>query len=215
VSVILLLHPWQEYSIFKKQLLHPILSSLCYTLYSMLTYKQIIDFLAAYGFTPHNVAPLVVLAIGLYFFIKRDFKEVSRTIQYLTNRVTTIEHCIIEIQTLFKAKFTNISFQHTIQKYGQTNSPIVLKNEFKKFITVPKLDIQIQKQKDALVAWILQKKPKTGLDDLTAYKQNLYENGKTSEDAVGILGVYLFGILIPELDLPDGRKKLRMNRKKG
>ena len=43
--------------------------------------------------------------------------------------------------------------------------------------------------------------------DLTLYKQNLYKKGKTSQDAIGILAVYLFEVLIPALNLPDADYK--------
>lgn len=194
----------------------------------MLNYNQITSFFASYGFTLHNIAPLVVLAIVLYFLIRRDIKtaikETTGIIKDLANRIRHLEDCIIEIQTILKAKHTRLIFQNTILKYGQSNSPIVLKNEFKKFITDPKLDKQIDNKKSKLLDWLQKQHPKTGLDaqddiaelvtsdeiskylDLTKFRQNLYRNGKTSEDAIGILGVYLFEVLIPKLDLPDGNE---------
>ncbi len=49
--------------------------------------------------------------------------------------------------------------------------------------------------------------------DLTKYKQNLYKKGKTSEDAKGILTVYLYEAIIPMLHLPDGDKRNKSSSK--
>lgn len=124
-----------------------------------------------------------------------------------------------------KSKLTRVTFSHSIGRYGQAHSPIVLKNEFKELVTTPKLDEQIKNKNKDLLDWLKKRKPLTGLDaqddiadfvisgeiekylDLKKYKQYLYEKGKTSEDANGILGVYLFGVLIPQLKLPDGKEQ--------
>jgi hypothetical protein len=49
--------------------------------------------------------------------------------------------------------------------------------------------------------------------DLTDFRQNLYKKGKTSQDANGILVVYLFEIFIPQLNIPDGDKKIKSKDK--
>ncbi len=188
----------------------------------MPTYNQIIDFLASYGFTLHNISPLIVLSIVLYFFISRSIKS---HINVTKNRVKNIEHCVIEMSTILKSKFPKLTLSHAISDYGQANSPIILRPEFKPFVVHSKLELQIKDKESTLLKWLKSEKPKTGLDaqddienfvvtdkvskylDLTEFKQYLYNKGKTSRDAVGILTVYLFEFLIPKLNLPDGGKK--------
>lgn len=188
----------------------------------MLSYDQVAGFLASYGFTLHNIAPLIVIASLLYIAIK---KTIGSDITNIGSRVKNMEHSMIEIQTMFKTKYPKLTLQHTISKYGEANSPIVLKPEFKTFITEPNLDKQIENKKSEPVEWLKKQKPKTGLDaqddignfvtsdevskylNLTEYKQNLYKKGKTSQDAIGILAIYLFEALIPKLQIPDGDKK--------
>ena len=142
----------------------------------------------------------------------------------LEKRMTLIEHAIIEIQTFLKTKFRiDLSYPIAI-KYGQSHNPIVIKEEFKKFIKTPKLDQQIKEKEAQLLEWLKAKKPQTGLDaqdyisefvisdevskylNLKEYKQHLYQQGKTTEDAVGILAVYLFGILIPKLQFEEKKQ---------
>lgn len=185
-------------------------------------FNYIKDFLASYGFTAKNIAPLIVLLAVFYFAIS---KTIGDTIRKVGDRVKDMEHCIIEIRSILKTKFPRISLEHSIASYGRANSPIVLKNEFRTFITESELDKQIKEKKTELLEWLKKQNPKTGLDaqdnignlvmtedeivkylDLTEYRQNLYKKGKTSGDAIGILAVYLFEVLIPELHLPDGDK---------
>lgn len=162
-------------------------------------------------------------AMDLQF--KNVIEDVGSLKEDMGGRMETIEHCIIEIQTVMKAKFAGLNFTHTITKYGVGRSPIRLRDEYMKFITVPKLDKQIKSKNNELLKWLKDKKPSNGLDaqdhiidlvvsenildylKLDDYKQNLYEKGKTSEDADGILFVYLFDVLIPQLNLPDAEKK--------
>ncbi len=174
------------------------------------------NLLVTYVFTSQNVS-FAVIAFFLYLAIRTSIDKVD-------GRVKDVEDCIIELQAIMRNKFPKLSFERSIAKYGQANSPIVLKDEFREFITKPELDKQIESKKNELFGWLKNKKPKTGLDaqdnvaflvasgeiekylDLTKYKENLYLKGKTSEDAQGILGVYLFEILIPDLHLPDKDK---------
>ncbi|MEK7498138.1 MAG: hypothetical protein AAB656_04445, partial [Patescibacteria group bacterium] len=149
----------------------------------------------------------------------------KKLIDKVGNRVIDIESCVTELQTFLKVRFPGSEFQRSLSNYGQPGSPIVLKNDFRTFITTPEMDKQVNSKKKNLLGWLRKRKPKTGLDaqdhiaylvesdeiekylNLTKYKQNLYQKGKTSRDAHGILAVYLFEILIPELHLPDGKKK--------
>lgn len=179
------------------------------------SWSELAGFLSFYGFTPQTVTPLVVISFFLYLLL-------SKHIDHVKERTAYIERCIVEIQGILTNKY-ELRFQQSIAaKYGQANSPIVLKNQFRKYITEPDLDKQIEQKKSELVAWLKNEKPQTGLDaqdyithfvgsnevndylDLTQYKQNLYQKGKTSEDAIGILAVYLFEVLIPELNLTEG-----------
>lgn len=183
-----------------------------FTMKMMPTYTQVVSFFQSYGFTAENFAPLIVVAFILYVFIRRDFNSAK-------SRIASIEHCITELQTVLTTKWTSISFQRNL--YGISNSPIILREEFRKFITDPKLDEQISEKVDTLVNLLKKKKPETGLDaqghidylvfsneihkylDLKDYRQNLYKKGKTDQDAIGILAVYLYEILIPRLDISD------------
>ena len=182
----------------------------------MPTYNQVVDIFASYGFTLNNIAPLFVLAGVLFYFINKSIKS---HIKVTKNRVKNIEHCVIEMSTIIRTEFPNITLSHTISDYGQSNSPIVLRDEFRPFIKEPELDKLIEEKESDLVKWLKSEKPKTGLDaqddianfvafdevseyiDLTKYKQYLYRKGKTSHDADGILTLYLFEVLIPKLNL--------------
>lgn len=181
-----------------------------------MSFSDISSFLDYFGLTPHSLAPLVLVGIILYFFI-------SKTINKVSDRVSDIEQCIIEIQTTLRTKYKMQFQQNITSKYGVAHSPIVLRNEYRDYILKTKLDKQIKSREKELLEWLKEQKPKTGLDaqddigelvssdviakylDLTEYKQNLYKKGKTSEDAIGILAVYLYEILIPKLQLPDGK----------
>lgn len=166
------------------------------------------------GLTPQTIFPLLLFGFIFYLLISGKLEE-------LKERIVTIEHAITELQTVVVTKY-KIQIQHIIvSKYGQAKSPIVLKDEFKPLIINTGLDKQIKQKKDKLLNWLKEQKPRTGLDaqddisnfvisnevikylDLTEYKQYLYQKGKTSEDANGVLAVYLFEILIPLLQLPE------------
>ena len=150
----------------------------------MPTIDQIKNTLLYLGFSPDKITPLVIVALGLYFFITKNISKVK-------DRAEDIEKCIIEIQTSLRTKY-KMQFQQIIaNKYGEAHSPMVLKNEFREFITEPKLDKQIKNKKKDLLKWLNKQKPQTGLDaqddisnfvssnevtkylDLTEYKQNL------------------------------------------
>ena len=177
---------------------------------------------------------IIITGVGLLFkFVFKlggtntTFNTAVGDIGILKTSVETIEHCITEIQTIMKQKYSRsrLNFTHSISRYGQAHSPISLKAEFRQFITDPKLDDQIKEKNTVLLKWLEKQKPATGLDaqddiielvtsgkiseylKLDKYKQNLYKKGKTSEDASGILFVYLFEVLIPQLNLPNGEEK--------
>lgn len=176
---------------------------------------------------------LILAAIGggVFFMIKqcmKFIKEINKVAKIETDVETTkkdtsfIKGKVTTIEKLLTSMFSGTEFA---KKYGIAHSPIVLKDELRRFITESQLDKQIAKKENDLVKWLKAQKPKTGLDaqedianlvvsneilkylDLTQYRQNLYQQGKTSEDALGILGVYLFEVLIPKLNLPDGNEE--------
>lgn len=179
-------------------------------------YDEIIKFLASYGFTRQNVAPLFLISVILYLLIKKAIDGVK-------SDVDNTKLCVVEMRSIMKLKLKGISFEQAVKGYGIANSPIVLKDEFRHFITDVGLDKQIEKKKDEFIKWLKKEEPKTGIDaqediynfvvtkeiekyvDLTEYKQNLYKNGKSSIDVEAILGIYLFGVLIPEL-FPEEKK---------
>lgn len=179
-------------------------------------YNEIIKIAASYGFTLDKLLPLVVVSFFLYLAIRGTVKKVD-------DRVKDVEDCIIEIQTFVKNRFPKAILERTISQYGHANSPVILKEQFLPFITDVGLDKQIEDKKEGLIKWLKEQNPKTGIDaqedifnfvvskeidkylDLIDYKQNLYIKGKTSNDVEAILGIYLFGILIPEL-FPEKKK---------
>lgn len=180
----------------------------------MPSWSELVGFLSYYGFTPESVTPLVVVGYVLYTLINRRLSQVK-------DRTDEIEKCVVELQGVLRNKY-QLQFQQSVaSKYGQAHSPIVLRPEFRRFIIEPGLADQIKAKLPALISLLKELNPQTGLDaqdfitglilsdeinqylDLTKYKQYLYEQGKTSEDAAGILALYLFETLIPELNLPE------------
>lgn len=171
--------------------------------------KDLIDLANYFGLTPHNLFPLFILGAFFYLYISKSFDPVK-------NRVKNIETCITEIQASLRAKH-KMTFVHAVDKYGVAKSPMVLKDDWKPFITSVGIDVQIKNKENELLNWLKEQKPKTGIDaqdkildligsggiekylDLTKYKQNLYQKGKTSDDVVGVLWVYLSEVLIPKL----------------
>lgn len=188
------------------------------TMKSVPKYDEIISFFESYGFTGENIAPLVVLGIIFYLLIRFDLlRGLKNSIDTLSKKMGSVERCIVELQSVVRNS-SRKKLVETLYKYSVTNSPVVLKKEFRKFIT-PDLRKQVEEKKDGLVKWLENKSPQTGIDaqadisllvssgeirnylDLTAYNRNLYQKGKTPSDADGILAVYLFEVLIPELKM--------------
>lgn len=161
------------------------------------------------GITPDRIVPLLVTGYGVYLLLSWKLGMFSKEIGKITNAV-------IEIQAILRNSL-KLTLQQNISQYGTPGSPIILKDEFKPFITKSKLDQQISEKIDDLTEWLKNQNPKTGIDaqnkisglvispeinkflDLTKYKQFLYTKGKTSRDAYGILAVYLFEVIIPKL----------------
>ena len=178
----------------------------------------IISILTYFGITKETIVPPLLIAVIFFFLIRTTVNKALKDLSQLNL-------CIVEIQTFLRSKYKNISFEQIINVYGQANSPIVLKDQYLPFITKVGLDKQIENKKSELIIWLRKQKPKTGIDaqdfiynlvttneienylDLTAYKQNLYKNGKTAIDVEAILGIYLFGILIPTLFPPSTKSK--------
>ena len=176
--------------------------------------NTLLNILTYLGITKESIIPPLLIAVLFYFVIR---KTVNKALKDLSQ----LNLCIVEIQTFLRSKYKNISFEQIINVYGQANSPIVLKKEFVHFVTDVELDKQIEKNKVKLAKWLKKTKPNTGIDaqerivnlvesdqvekylNLTKFKQNLYLKGKTIVDANGILAVYLFEILIPELGLNE------------
>jgi hypothetical protein len=148
----------------------------------------------------HNLAK----KIGKIDHIEKDVHELENTAHYVKGKLTTIENLLKKLVI-------------PAAKYGEANSPIVLKEEFKPLVNDSGLKKQIEEKKEKLVSWLKSEDPKTGLDaqdkitdfvvsgeidkylDLTAFKELLYKSGKSSTDFYAIISVYLFEILIPEL----------------
>ena len=149
--------------------------------------------------------------------VGRKFDEVGRKFDEVGKRFNCLEKAIVEIQTILRTKWNLCVEQPLSVDFGQVHSPIVLKDEFLPFIVDSGLKKQIDEKLEPLVEWLKSQSPKTGLDaqsqiidfvvsekisdylDLTVYKQYLYQKGKSSRDAYGMLAVYLYGVLIPRV----------------
>lgn len=182
----------------------------------MPTYTDLTSFLISYGFTANNITPLMVLGTVLYIAIRNT---IMPSIESVEKRVGTIEYCIVEIQTIMKTKFKGLTLEHSIKTYSVSNSPLILKEEFKPIFLKTGLADQIQNKESAILELVKKYNPKTGLDaqdvivnlvlsdeisvilDLTVYKQYLYKEGKVTEDAMSMLAIYLFEFIIPKLQL--------------
>jgi len=171
--------------------------------------SEIVGVLEYLGFTPDKVVPLLILAWLASIYVTRKFEPLEKAIQ-------SLNHCIVEIQTLLR-KSRKFDFKQTIHPFATHISPIVLKNEFKPLVEKPGLDKQINKKLPELIEWLKKQKPTTGIDaqdkiddfvlsgkvedylDLDEYKKYLYKKGRNSVDATAILAVYLYEVLIPKV----------------
>lgn len=169
-----------------------------------------------FGITKERIVPLVLVSAVLYLLLRKLITDVK-------SDVDNTKLCVVEMRTIMKTKWKGLSFDQAIKGYGEAHSPVVLRDEFKHFITDVGLDKQIESKKNELLEWLKKQEPKTGIDaqddiydfvvskeidkylDLTKYKENLYQKGKTVIDSEAIVGIYLFGVLIPELF--PGKKK--------
>lgn len=178
--------------------------------------KDLVYWLGYFGITKERITPLAIGFGLLYYLLQKLIKEVK-------SDVDNTKLCVVEMRSIMKVKLKGISFEQAIKGYGEAKSPVVLKDEFKHFITDVGLDKQIEGKKEELIEWLKKQEPKTGIDaqddiydfvvskeiekylDLTKYKENLYQKGKTAIDVEAIVGIYLFGVLIPEL-FPEKKK---------
>lgn len=161
------------------------------------------------GITPDKITPLLILVLVIYRLIVSINKPMKKIIAEL-------QCAIIEVQRLLKDRL-EVNFDYKISPFIQSKSPIVLKPEYKHFIIKSGIGKQIKKQNNKLVERLEKQKPQTGLDaqkvinslvisgdiekylDLNNYKKYVYEQGRTSADAMGILAVYLYEILIHQV----------------
>lgn len=184
-------------------------------------YQQVIVGLLNYlGLTKEVVVPFLIFGLIFYGLIAKRIgigeKKLKKVLKSLQKAVQSLNHAVIEIQDFLKYK-SDAKFEHKIESFAIDISPMVLKKEFEPLITTPGLGKQIEKQMPKLISWLKKENPKTGLDaqtlinylvnsnkikefvDLTAYKQYVYERGRTLSDADAILVLYLYGVLIPKV----------------
>lgn len=154
---------------------------------------------------------LVILGvrIGKYETKMENLKEVP-------DKLGKIDKTLIEITTFLRGQFKTV-IGESMGIYGQSNSPIVLKKDFRPLVEESGLKQQVDDNESKLVEWLKSKKPKTGLDaqnyildlvstdklqeyiDTNTFKQHLYKKGLTTAAYYGILGVYLFERIIPKV----------------
>jgi hypothetical protein len=147
--------------------------------------------------------------------------KVEKKFELVLSCVESLNECVNEIQTVLKAKLKDVEFdKKTMSTYGKSNSPMVLRDEFRPLVKESGLEAEVKKNKSRLVKWLKAQKPKTGLDaqdeiinlvasqeiekylSLDEYKQYIYKEGKLTQDAKVILAIYLFEQIIPEV-IPD------------
>lgn len=171
--------------------------------------QDVIGLFQYLGFTPDKITPLLLLAWLASIYIDRKFKPIKTAIE-------SLNHCVLEMQTLLRRN-KKFDFKQSISSFGQSLSPMVLKKELKPLIQKSGLAKQVNSKLSQLVKLLKNKKPKNGIDaqdkidelvlsgeikkylDLNKYEEYLYQKGKTSVDAAGILTVYLYEVLIPEV----------------
>jgi hypothetical protein len=173
--------------------------------------------LFTYGFPLGTLLSLVGIGISIGSF-KKSFDQLKKSVDTLNPVVTRLNSCVQEIQSILKNKYKTLSLiQETIDLYGQSNSPVILRDEFRPFILKSGIDQQVEENKKKLVQFLEKQKPATGLDAqnilfelvvsdaITNYihtkklKKILYEEGKTTRDYYLILAIYLFETIIPEV----------------
>ncbi len=166
---------------------------------------------------------LATLIISIILFSRRfgsfetKFKNVEDSTQKLKDSVEHGNKCIVELQTYLRAKNKFTFNEQTLGIYGVANSPIVLNPIYKPYIIKSGLEKEIKENNSKLVDWLKSKHPNTGLDaqsliselvtdnsvesyiNTSSFKQYLYKKGKSPADYYGILAVYLFEILIPQV----------------
>lgn len=169
---------------------------------------EIIGLLQYLGLAPDKVVPFFILGWLGFFYLGKKFKPLEKSIQ-------SLNHCVIEIQTLLR-RGKKLDFKQTIIPFATNMSPMVLKKEFKPFIEKSGLAKQIKEKLPQLIEWLKKQNPSTGIDaqdkidelvlsgkiedyfNLSKYKEYLYHHGKTSADGAAILTIYLYEFLIPK-----------------
>ena len=180
------------------------------------SYNELQAWLASYGFAQDKIVPLILAGGLLYFFINKSLGGLKGDIGKLKN-------CVIELQTIIRTKDKRITLQYAVDKFGQSHSPVVLKESYKPYVVDSGLAAQIEQKAPQLIELVKRFKPETGIDaqkyianivssdeidkhiDAKSFKQLLYTKGLTIEDYYGILTVYLFEVIIPKLGIPDGK----------
>lgn len=177
----------------------------------------ILDFLLKYS---PLLSAAVILVGGLVAsgVFRQRFSQLESSMSSVLISVQSLNSCVDELQTILRNRNKGMNFtKETIGIYGRAKSPIVLKDEFRELVQETGLQEQITQNKEALVRWLREKNPETGLDaqgyisdlivteevdaflDTKAFKEYLYEHGKSAQDYYGILMVYLFETIIPEV----------------
>lgn len=169
--------------------------------------------------------PAVLLTIiGCTWFIssrisafQTKFTITSGKVSQMEKVINKLNNCMVEVQTFVKGKYEGSSFMEVLGMYGEANSPIVLRDEFRSYIQESGIAVQVEDNKTKLVNWLKRKKPLTGLDaqkliidlvisdkieeyiDTTELKKLLYGSGKVIRDYYAIICIYLFETIIPEV----------------
>lgn len=177
----------------------------------------LLDFLLKYS-PLLSTALLIVGGLVAFGMFRQRFFLLEQNLKSVLVSVESLNSCVDELQTILRNRNKGMSFtKETIGIYGRANSPIVLKDEFRDLVSETGLQKQVESNKNQLVTWLRSKNPETGLDaqgyisdlivseeidtflDTKAFKEYLYEHGKSSQDYYGILLVYLFEAIIPEV----------------
>ena len=105
------------------------------------------------------------------------------------------------------------------KSFGESDSPLRLKTEYKKILESSNLDEQIKVKENELIQFVQNLKPFDELDaqtvidqnineivkwfDLADFRKKVYDGGLSVETVPLLINLYLYEIIIPELKFPE------------
>jgi hypothetical protein len=121
-------------------------------------------------------AVIAALGFGVFlvfqYLIKSAMKidkipTIETDVTALQKDATYIKGKLSSIEKLLKTMVSGSQATNQIaSRYGVAHSPVTLRDEFREYITDPKLDEQVKSKNKELLNWLKEQKPRTGLDML-------------------------------------------------